>query len=106
MSAMSTARRRLLRPEVSQELVNIKWTPPPRILVGEFHKPRHDATPALDGVDRQTACEHLSAPPIDHRVEYHLVGAEQRNIVETQNVWNKPWQLVSHAAGPPKPRRL
>jgi hypothetical protein len=42
--------------------------PPPRILVGEFDKPRHDAIPALDGVHRQTTCEHLCSPSIDHRV--------------------------------------
>jgi hypothetical protein len=66
-----------------QELVNIKWTPPPRMLVGEFDKPRHDAAPALDGVDHQATRAHRSAPSIDHRVKHCLVSPERRNVIET-----------------------
>jgi hypothetical protein len=32
--------------QVRQKLVKIKRAPSPRVLVGEFDKPRHDATPA------------------------------------------------------------
>jgi hypothetical protein len=70
-------------------LIKIKWAPPLRVLVGEFDKPRHDATPALDGVHRQAPSEHLSSPAVDHRVEDRLVSSQQRNVIEAQDVWNE-----------------
>jgi hypothetical protein len=80
--------------------------PPPGILVGEFDEPRHDATPALDGVDRPAACEHLSSPSIDHRVEDRFVGSKQRDVIQTQNLWNETGKVISHAVGrPQRPQR-
>jgi hypothetical protein len=86
-------------------LINIKWAPPPRILVGELDKPRHDAAPALDGVHRQAACEHLSSPSIDHRVEHCLVGSKQRNVIAAQNLWNEAGQFLNHVGSRPEPGR-
>jgi hypothetical protein len=40
------------------------------------------------------------------RVEHHLVGSKQGNVVATQNLWNEAGHLLSHAGGHPKPGRL
>jgi hypothetical protein len=95
--------RRLLRPQVRQELIKIKRAPPPRILVGEFDEPSHQAAAHLDGVYRQTPSEHLSSPSVHHRDEDCLISSKQRNVVETQNARNEPRQLLSHASGRPQP---
>jgi hypothetical protein len=67
----------------ARKLIKIKRAPSPRILVGEFDKPRYDAAPSLDGVDRQAMCEHLGSPSIDHRVKHRLVSSKQRNVIAT-----------------------
>jgi len=98
--------RRLLRREIREELVKIKRAPQSWILVGELDEPRHEATPRLDGIHRQTSCEHLSSPSIDRRVEDRLICSKQRDVIQTQNPRNEPGKLISHAGGhPQRPQR-
>jgi hypothetical protein len=66
--------RRFPRPEVREELIDIKWSPAPRILVGELDEPADEAAPRRDGAQRQTPSQHLSSPPVDHRVQDCFIG--------------------------------
>ncbi|MCT7658007.1 hypothetical protein [Mycobacterium deserti] len=65
--------------------IKIYWTPAPRLIVGELIESRHEPAPCLDSVRREASSQHLSLPAAHHRSEDHLIGAQQRNILETRN---------------------
>jgi hypothetical protein len=60
----------------------------------------------LGGVHRQTSCESLSPPSVQHRLGDRRIGPKQRTVVAAEHLWNEPGQLLSHAGGCPQRAEL
>lgn len=62
------------------EVLQITRNPLPGERSSEALKPGHDTAPGLDRRRDQPAGQHLRPPPVQHRLEHPLVGAEQSDV--------------------------
>lgn len=57
-------------------LVYMRWTPPPRELVGERYEPANQPFPRRDRDLLQPACRLLCPPALLHRLDHGLLGPQ------------------------------
>jgi hypothetical protein len=59
-------------------------------------------TRSVSSSDIATGMIGTSAPTVLVRTRMTIAASKQRNVVEAQNLWNEPRQLLSHDSGRPQ----